>query len=133
MPTQTLQIIGNFSPEIEIEFEEIRRDFGSGYDANLRVGHTDGQLRFRLVYNVLPGAQGQTILDPETSTNKTQADYLWDFFVKRKQDGQPFYVKNPRTDANVLVKFSESNLTYTKFAVKLFSTGIRLHQYRPAS
>ena len=133
MPTQTLQIIGNFSPEIEIEFAEIVRDYGDGYDSTVRVGHSDGQLHFRLVYNVLPGAQGQSILDPETSTNKSQADYLWDFFVKRKQDGEPFLVKNPRTEANVLVKFAESRLSYTLFAVKLFSTGIRLKQYRPAA
>lgn len=133
MPTQTLKLTGDFDLQVEIEFEEIVRNYGSGFDTTLTTGHSDGQLHFKLTYKVLSGSQGQKIHDDESGTDKAPADYVWDFFVARKKDKQPFYILNPRTGTNVLCKFSERRLSFTLFAIKLFSTGISLHQFRPLS
>ena len=134
MPSyQTLKLTGDFDLQVEIEFEEIQRYYGSGYDTTVRTGHSAGVLHFKLVYKVLSGSQGQKIHDDESGTDKAPADYVWDAFVNRKADGQPFYIKNPRTGTDVLVKFTDRRLSFTLFAVKLFSSGITLRQFRPLS
>lgn len=133
MPTQELQITGDFDLQVEIEFGEVERNYGKSYSTVLRTGHTDGDLSFKLVYKTLSNSGGQAITDPEDSIAKAPARYLWEFFVRRKQDGEPFNVKNPRTGALVLVKFAEKKLSYTLFAVRLFSTGLSLKQFRNLS
>lgn len=134
MPTPELKITGGFSPDVEIGFAEIIRNYGDGYDTTVRTGHSQGQLRYRLVFPTLASSAGQTIVDDEDGgTAKPTAIYLWDFFVRRKQDGAPFYIKDPLTESLVLVKFSDRKMSFSKFAVRLFTTGINLHQYRPAA
>jgi len=130
MPLQRLKILGQFDLECAIEFAELERDYGDGYDSTVRVGHSEGLKTYRLVYKALPQTQGQSILDDETMTQKKQADYLWDFFVKRKQDGEAFIIKDPRTETDIDVKFAERRLSYQMFALKLYSTGIALREWR---
>lgn len=132
MPTPELKITGGFSPDVEIGFAEIIRNYGDGYDTTLRVGHSDGETRYRLVCNTLSSSLAPFIIDEENGNTPTPpAIYLWRFFVRRKQDGQAFNIKDPLFETNVLVKFSESKMSFSKFAVRLFSTGINLHQFRP--
>ena len=43
MPSyQTLKLTGDFDLQVEIEFEEIQRYYGSGYDTTVRTGHSAG-------------------------------------------------------------------------------------------
>lgn len=130
MPTQELLLTGDFDLQVEIEFAEIPRNYGSGHETVLRGGHSDGNLGYKLVYKTLSNSGGQAITDPEDSTAKAPARYVWEFFVRRKQDQAAFNVKDPRTGTDVLVKFAERKLSYTLFAVRLFSSGISLKQYR---
>ena len=131
MPYQTLQLNGDFGLDVEIEFSEIVQDYGGGFVDILRTGHTDGQNFYRLVYNVLPDSQGQHVTDPEDMVDKPKATYLWDFYVKRKQGDPFFYVKDPRTGLDVLVRFVDRRLSFNLFGVKLFSSRIFLAQVRP--
>lgn len=130
MPTQELLLTGGFGIEVAIEFGEIERNYGKSYSTVLRTGHTDGDLSFKLTYDILANSGGQAITDPEDSIAKAPARYVWEFFVRRKQDGAAFNVKDPRTGNLVLVKFAEKKLSYTLFAVRLFSSGITLKQFR---
>lgn len=133
MPTQELLLTGDFDIQVEIEFGEIERNYGKSYSTVLRTGHTDGDLGFKLVYKTLANSSGQAITDPEDSIAKAPARYVWEFFVRRKQDGAAFNVKDPRTGNLVLCKFAERKLSYTLFAVRLFSSGISLKQFRNLS
>lgn len=130
MPYQTLKLLGNFGLDVEIEFSEIVHQYGGGVVDILSTGHSDGQLFYRLVYSALPDAQGQFVLDDESMTNKAKATYFWDFFVNRKKGDPFFYVKDPRTGANVLVRFVERRLSFNLFSLKLFSSRIYLAQVR---
>lgn len=133
MPTWELLLTGDFDLVEEIEFGEIERNYGKSYSTILRTGHSDGDLSFKLTYKTLSNSGGQAITDPEDSTAKAPARYVWEFFVRRKQDGAAFNVKDPRTGSLVLVKFAERKLSYTLFAVRLFSSGISLKQFRNLS
>lgn len=130
MPIYELQITGDFDLVEEIEFAEIVRNYGSGHDTVLRGGHSDGNLSFKLVYKTLSNSGGQQITDPRDSVAKAPARYLWETFVWAKQNNAALNVKSARTGSLVLVKFAERKLSYTLFAVRLFSTGIALKQYR---
>ncbi len=133
MPTYELQITGDFDLQEEIEFAEIVRNYGSGHDTVLRGGHSEGNLSFKLVYKVLSNSGGQAIVDPRDSVAKPPARYLWETFVWAKQNNAALNVKDPRTGNLVLCKFAERKLSYTLFAVRLFSSGISLKQYRALS
>ena len=67
-------------------------------------------------------------------TNWSQ--YFWKFFIRRKQDGEAFYVSfiDPATGAAETTKqfkFNEQQMDYVWFAYKLYSTGISLRQFIP--
>ena len=127
----TLQILGNLGLDVGIRFAEIQRDFGDGHDRNELVGNSQGQLFYSLVFNVLPDRVTHTVTDPEDGdTVKSYANYLWDFFVRRKQDGLPFDITDPRTGLTVSVKFVDTELTYRLFSRKIYSTGLKLKQHR---
>lgn len=127
----TLQILGSYGMDIELEFAEIQRDFGDGYDANELVGNSAGELFYRLVFDFLPDSLELTVTDPEDgSAVKTYQDYLWDFFVRRKQNGDAFDVVDPRTGSTVSVKLTDIRLSYKFLTYKLFSTGLLLRQHR---
>jgi len=129
---EALQLLGDYGAELELGFAEIVQDFGDGYDRNVLVGNSAGQRSFRLVYRL--GCR--TLTDPETSDVVTESQYVWRFFKRRKQDGAAFnitiYDPETETDTAVLVKFAESNITYTMLSARLFSTGLRLRQHRAA-
>lgn len=128
---QTLQVLGSYGMELDIEFAEIVRDFGDGYDDNVLVGNSSGEKFYRLVLEFLPDGTDQlSVVDPEDSLTKSYADYIWDFFVRRKQDGEAFNITDPRDGATVLVKFAESRLSYQFLTYKLFGSGLLLRQHR---
>lgn len=127
----TLQILGSYGMDIEIGFAEIQRDFGEGYDANELVGNSSGELFYRLVFDFLPDSTDLTVTDPEDGDAvKTYQDYLWDFFVRRKQTGDAFDVTDPRTGSTVSVKLIDTRLSYKFLTYKLFSSGLLLRQHR---
>lgn len=129
MPTQTFQVPSQLQLEVAIEFAEIVRDYGDGYDDNVLVGHSDGQLFYRLVWNSLPDRTTHTVTDEDAAT-VTWADYIWQFFINRKQDGEAFNITDPRSGSTVLVKFVERRLTYNMIHTSVFTTGILLRQHR---
>jgi len=131
MPTQTLQILGSYGIDVEIEYAEIQRDFGDGYDANELVGNTAGELFYRLTYDYLPQTTVDFVLDPENANAVTSyADYLWLFFTRRKVDGAAFNITDPKSGATVLVKFVDRRLSLKLINYKLFTSGLLLRQHR---
>lgn len=139
--TQTLQLptginaLGSYGASVSIQFDEIRREFGSGNDATEMVGHTDGQIILKLNYDFLPDEGSLTVLDPENSNAVTYwPRYLWKFFIRRKRDQEAFNVTftDPGTgaDSTLLFKFADSQLDYQMATFKLYSTGLVLRQWR---
>lgn len=133
MPTQTLQIIGSYGLELDLAVNEIVRDFGDGFDQTVFVGNTAGLRRYRLKYEFLPDSTSDlSVTDPEDSTVKSYARYLYDFFLRRKVDGAAFQITCPLKGDTVLVKFTDKVLTLQLFTYKLYSSGLALRQYRSA-
>lgn len=130
MPTQTLKWVGNFSLEITQRFTEIRRNHHDGYDTDKTVGSNVGLLEFSLTFSSLPQSAAPAILDDETTTNMSRADYVWTFFTKRKVDGEAFNILDPRTETNVLVRFVDQEISFDLFMERMASTGLRLKQVR---
>ena len=67
MSTQTLKVIGSYPANVGIEFQELTRRYGSGYDQTDLVGPTAGTLVLRLSYEFLPDDGSLTVTDPETA------------------------------------------------------------------
>lgn len=128
--SRQLLLLGDYGAEIEWRFAEIVRDFGEGYDRNVLVGNTEGQLFYRLTYKL--GCK--PILDPESLDTVPELQYVWRFFGRRKVDGAAFYISifDPGTNANAtrLVKFADPSITYAMLSARLFSTGLLLRQHR---
>ena len=93
------------------------------------VGNSAGQQFLRLTFS-LPDRATHVITDPEDSTSKTYARYLWEFWLRRKVDGEAFNVVHPRTGTNLLCVFAERRLTLHAVTRKCYTTGLRFKQYR---
>ncbi len=140
MSTQTLKIIGSYGASVGIEFQEITRRYGSGYDQNDLTGPTDGTLVVRLNYDFLPDDGSLTVTDPENANAVTNwSVYLWKFFVRRKQDDEAFNVTiidpsvGGTTELTELFKFVDRRMDFNWFSYKLYSTGLELRQWRAAA
>ena len=127
---ERLQYIGSFGLTCEIGFDILEAEFGDGYDASALVG-SDQRLRgWRLVYKVLTGTMDSPI-QVNVSELESRADYLWNFFQRRKVEGNSsFIITCPRDGKDYLAKFVDHKLSYEMFATKLFSSGVVLQQRR---
>lgn len=137
MSVQTLKVIGSYPANVGIEFQELTRRYGSGYDQTDLVGPTDGTLTLKLNYEFLPDDGSLTVTDPENGDAVTNWPvYLWKFFVRRKQDGEAFYVTmidpsvGGSTTFTQLFKFVDSRLDYSWFTYKLYSSSLELRQWK---
>lgn len=132
-----LTALGAYGAQVGIRFEEIAREFAVGYDKTELVGATDGILIIKLNLEFLPDEGTLTVVDPENGNAVTNwSQYLWKFFIRRKQDGEEFFVSftDPATgavEATKKFKFAEQQLDYTWFQFKLYSTGLTLRQFVP--
>jgi hypothetical protein len=126
----TLQLPSQFPLDENIEFEEIVRRFGDGYDHDESVGSTDGIRSFRFAFNTLTQSSGQSVYDAELDDDLTRAVSLWEFFKRRKRDGSPFWVCAPRDEANVLVKFWQSRLKFKRQPINRFMAEVELREHK---
>lgn len=112
-----------------------------GYrDPAFNTGHSDGLLRFALKFNFLPkttGGMNGYGVNPgaELGGLQSRADYLWRFFTRHKQQGdKPFILEGELPGLTgvhrMSVVFAEDEMSYELFAVRMFSTGLQLEQYR---
>lgn len=129
-----LQALGSFGAVVSISFDEIVRDYGGGYDTTELVGPTAGLIYLRLQLDFLDDSGQLTVVDAENANAVTNwSQYLWKFFIRRKQDGAAFNVAFTDPDDGMsrtdTFKFMESRLDYTWFNVKLYSTGLTLRQF----
>jgi phage-related protein len=127
---ERLEVIGSFGLSCVIGFDILEASFGDGYEDSALVGSSEGTRAWKLVFKVLPG-----VLDRSTQggtfTIESRADYLWDFFVRRKAEGNSsFWITCPRDNQDYLAKFVEHTLSFDMFMIKLFSTGLSLQQRR---
>lgn len=133
MPTQTLQIVGHLQPELGAKYARITHDHGDGYLPSELIGHEDGVLFYRYVFQALPNRSTHTVTDPEDGDAvKTWQSYLHDFFDYRQADGAPFEVADQRTGATVLVIFASNQFSETLSFKSAGRCEIRLRQYREA-
>lgn len=143
MPTQSLLIYPSFGYGVDLVVDEISKDYGSGYDNSILVGHSEGLLFYRLRYDFLHyGTDQLSVLDPEDSVTKNWPSYLFAFYLRRKLDGEAFNIKydtdkfnlvQPTTGTSLLVKFVDKRLSFENVTFKLYSSGVLLRQYRAAS
>lgn len=132
-----LSALGAYGAKVSIRFEEITREMAVGYDKTELVGATDGVLILTINQEFLPDDGSLTVIDVENGSAVTNwSRYFWKFFIRRKQDGEAFFVSfiDPATgaaEATKQFKFNEQQMDYTWFAYKLYSTGVSLRQYIP--
>lgn len=112
-----------------------------GYrDPAFITGHSEGLMRFSLKFNYLPkttgGVNGYGV-NPgaELGGLQSRADYLWNFFKRHKQQGdKPFILETELPGEagvqRISVVFADDEMPYELFAVRMFSTGLALEQYR---
>lgn len=129
--------LGGYGATVGIRFDEIVREMAVGYDKSELVGATAGVLLIKLNLDFLDDSGVLTVVDVENSSAVTNwSQYIWKFFIRRKQDGDPFYVSfiDPATGAaetTKLFKFVDQQIDYNWFQFKLYSTGLQLRQYIP--
>ncbi len=134
----TLQIPFTYPSTISIEFDEIKREFGGGYDTNELVGPTDGTITVKGNFGHLPAAGSLTITETAISMSAmTYSVYLWKFYIYHKQNGEAFNITilDPATNtaATFLVKFVDSRLDYEMLTFQLYSSTLQFRQWRALS
>jgi len=140
MSYQTLQIVGQLTPELGNHFARLTWQHGDGFMPSELIGHDDGVRFYRYVFRALPNRSTHTVNDPEDGdTPKTWERYLRAFFSYRQVDGEPFYVTDQRLaesipeSSSVLVVFADHQLDETLFSKELYRCEIRLREYRSIS
>ena len=129
MERETLQEIGNFGLSTSIAFSIIEQELGDGYDTSILTGSSAGLRSWALVMKVLPQTLDGGLF--HGSELQSRADYLWDFFCRHKALGNAsFELVCPKDDKRYLVKFADHELSYELFAVRLFSSGVKIVQRR---
>jgi len=129
VPPETLLLSSLVELEVELEVAEMYWDFGDGYGRQAFVGHTSGQSFYRLKF-MLPDRSTHTVSNPETMATETYVDYIFNFWLARKVDGEAFNITDPRTLSTVSVDFVDRKLTAPMIGKRLFNTGLRFRQRR---
>ena len=125
-----LQEIGSFGLTCDIEFSILEIDYGDGYDDSALIGSSLGTRSWRFLYKVLPGTMDSPV-QVGAATLQSRADYIWDFFCRRKAEGNgSFTLTCPRDGKRYLAKFVDHKLSYEMFMTKLFSSGLSIKQRR---
>jgi hypothetical protein len=124
---ETLLEVGNFGLSCAIGFSIVEQELGDGYDYSILTGSSAGTRSWSLVFKALPATlDGGLMRGTEV---ESRADYLWEFFCRRKAEGNSsFELVDPKDGKTYLVKFAEHELSYEMFALKLFATGLKLVQ-----
>jgi hypothetical protein len=129
---EELKEIGSFGLTCDIAFSILEIDYGDGHDDSSLVGSSLGTRSWKLVYKTLPGTMDSPVQVTDALL-ESRADYLWNFFCRRKAEGNSSFILTcPRDGKRYLAKFVEHKLSYEMFATKLFSSGLSIQQRREA-
>jgi len=127
---ERLQEIGSFGLTCEGEAAIFECEYNDGYDDSAIANSDQLTLGWKLVFKVLPGTKDNGFLN-NAGEIESRADYLWNFFLRRKQEGNSsFIIECPRTRKLFLAKFAEHRISYEMFATCLYSSGLTLKQRR---
>lgn len=128
---ERLHLLGNFGLSVGTQYDMLSDKFVGGFRIDMRACPKGGTEFAQLKYDVLSQAQGQKVGVGNGAYEETQADYLYNFYVRKMDNNrEPFICTHPRTRKDALWVFADDGLTLELFAAYLYSTGVRLEQVR---
>jgi hypothetical protein len=92
------------------------------------VDDSRGVRGWQLVYRVLPATLDGPV-QTDSGDIESRAHYVWNFYQARKGGStKSFLITCPLERKNYLVEFSDSQLTFQMFGIRLYSSGVGLIQ-----
>lgn len=116
---------------IGIGFSELENELGGGFYSQMLYGSENGERFWKLTLPTLSdGTAKATYTSINGETGLTPQEVLWDLYCEQKVSGVPFMYQCPRSRRYYLVRFADSNLTYERLLIALYSTGLTIKQWR---
>lgn len=102
-PFEALAICPDKTLDRDHSFDVLLFDLGGGYEPEVLTGHSEGTLEISFAFSHLTNTvSGSLIL--EDGTLITRALYFADFMKRHKSAGRAFFIKEPLTGRDILVK-----------------------------
>jgi hypothetical protein len=111
-----------------VEVNEFRADLSDGFRMQAMYGNAAGTRMWNLGFNAMRNKATPDVTDGDLGLSA--ARYLWDLFIRTKNSGTPFVVRDPLYNQYYLAEFSDRILSFEQIFTTLFSTGLNLKQVR---
>jgi len=134
---EKLQTLGSYGLEAEKEYPVLSYPNPDGYSYHVRTGDARGLKSWRLVYDSLHDDPQITSYlytvgeDAVVEQQQTPFEYYWRFFDRHHEpEVRPFVLTCPEDGRDYTVIFAEHKRSMRYVQFKMWSTGIRIVQFR---